>query len=118
MLRQASRLLLPRAALCQALSSQQQLLQHATSPWDQQQIRSKSDAVDTPPAPLPDSASFVHDPIEGTATELISQADLLVSASEAASDAIVLGVQASSWWGTSKFIDLLMYTHEAIGLPW
>ncbi|WIA13296.1 hypothetical protein OEZ86_006566 [Tetradesmus obliquus] len=120
MLRQASRLLLPRGALCQALSSQQQLLQHATHPWDQQQTRSKSDAPDVPSAPAADTASFVHDPLDGygSAAEVISQADVLVSASEAASDAVVLAAQAASWPGTRAFIDVLMMTHESMGLPW
>lgn len=118
MLRQASRLLLPRGALCQALSCQQQLLQHGTPPWGQQQTRSKSDAPSVPPTTSADAASFLHDPIEGSTTELISQADTLVSASQAASDSVVLAAQAASWWGTSTFIDVLMWAHEGIGLPW
>eukprot|EP00882_Tetradesmus_deserticola_P024240 GHRQ01026483.1.p1 GENE.GHRQ01026483.1~~GHRQ01026483.1.p1 ORF type:complete len:233 (+),score=79.69 GHRQ01026483.1:7-705(+) len=118
MLRQATRLLLPRGALCQALSCQQQLQQHATHPWGQQHTRSKSDAPDVPSTAAADASSFVHDPIEGSATELISQADALVSASQAASDSVVLAAQAASWWGTRTFIDILMWAHEGIGLPW
>jgi hypothetical protein len=65
-----------------------------------------------------DAASFVHNPLDGSAAELISQADALVSASEAASDAVVLAAQASTWWGTRTFIDVLMLAHEGMGLPW
>jgi hypothetical protein len=118
MLRQASRLLLPRGALCQALSCQQQLLQHATNPWAQQQARSNSNAAEAPSALPADAASFIHNPIEGSAADIISQADALVTASEAASDQVVLAAQAATWWGTSTFIDVLMWAHEGIGLPW
>jgi hypothetical protein len=118
MLRQASRLLLPRAALCQALSCQQQQLQHTANPWAQQQTRSRSDTSAAASALPADAASFIHDPIEGSAADIISQADALVTASEAASDQVVLAAQAACWWGTSTFIDVLMWAHEGIGLPW
>lgn len=110
MLRQAGRLL-PQGALCRALSSSQQLQQ--ANPWVQQS-RSRSDAAGNPS----DAAGFVHNPVDGSAAEILDHADSLLSAAQAASDATVLAAKADCWWGTRVFIDLLMKSHDEFNMPW
>jgi hypothetical protein len=40
-----------------------------------------------------------------------------VDASSAAADAMLAAAQASCWLGTRKFIDVMMWSHNA-GFPW
>lgn len=79
-----------------------------------QQARHRSDAAGA----AGDASSFVHDPIDATAAQLVEQADTLMAVSSAATEAAVAAAQGSVWAGTRAFIDLLMWTHDSVGLPW
>jgi hypothetical protein len=53
-----------------------------------------------------------------SAADIIAHADQLVDVSSAASDAVVLAAKAGCWTGTRYFIDLLMWTHDSLHMPW
>eukprot|EP00879_Flechtneria_rotunda_P002214 GHRR01002400.1.p1 GENE.GHRR01002400.1~~GHRR01002400.1.p1 ORF type:complete len:380 (+),score=123.10 GHRR01002400.1:157-1296(+) len=108
MLRHTGRLLLSECLVSQAAAASTHCCQ-----WTQQiQLRLNSSNT------IGNSSAFVHNSVDEPVTGALSQADALVSASQAAGEAAVLAAQGSTWWGTRKAIDILMWTHDSIGLPW
>lgn len=117
MLRQTTRLLLPHGALAQqaAACSTLQLNSFLT------QTRSLSDAVNTPTL---GSDTALEDPgipvaadsLDLPAGELLTHADSIISASDAAEAAVFLAVKADSWFVTRQVLNVLSWTHEY--MPW
>jgi hypothetical protein len=50
--------------------------------------------------------------------ELLGQADAILDVSEAATAAAIAAAKGSVWAGTSSFMDIMLWTHDGIGLPW
>lgn len=85
------------------------------------QTRSRSDAADTPSTDsfssldAPSSAAAA-DGLDLPAGELLSQADSIVSASDAAEAAVFAAIKADCWLGTRMSMDVLSWMHQT--MPW
>lgn len=122
MLRSAALLLLPRSGLRQAAAAASSgLLEQSGGGGSWIQGRSKSDDAGLAAGAAADEGQL---PLEGElgvdlpTADILSQADELVAVSQAASDALVVASKGSVWFGTNKFIDIFMWSHDTLGVPW
>jgi len=81
-----------------------------------------ADAADPTAAALAAAAAAAAPPPAAAgglaAADIIDQADVLIDVSNAAADAIVTAAAASVWLNTRLFMDVLLYTHDSLGVPW
>ena len=117
MLRRTARLLLPHGALAQQVAACSSL-QFSTF---LSQSRSRSESTTTPGTDSfgtyeASSSGAAADGLGLPAEELLSQADSIVSASEAAEAAVFAAVKAECWLGTRGVLDVLTWTHQY--MPW
>eukprot|EP00878_Enallax_costatus_P013266 GHUV01013869.1.p1 GENE.GHUV01013869.1~~GHUV01013869.1.p1 ORF type:complete len:269 (+),score=62.00 GHUV01013869.1:219-1025(+) len=117
MLRRTAQLLLPHGALAQQAAACSNL-QFSTFLG---QTRSRSDPITTPVTESfssyeASSSGAAADGLDLPAGELLSHADSIISASEAAEAAVYAAVKAECWMGTRGVLDVLSWTHQY--MPW